>query len=88
MSRCRLPKQGDPHRRLTISVRELALRIVSLTGSRSRIVSGPLPQDDPLRRCPDITRARRALGWEPGVMLDEGLHRTIGYFDRLLSRGA
>jgi UDP-glucuronate decarboxylase len=47
-----------------------------------------LPQDDPVQRCPDITRARGDLGWEPGVQLDDGLMRTIAYFDRmLLERG-
>jgi UDP-glucuronate decarboxylase len=76
---------GNPYE---ISVRDLALRIVELTGSRSQLVRGPLPEDDPLQRCPDITRARQALGWEPDVTLDEGLRRTIGYFDRLLSRRA
>jgi UDP-glucuronate decarboxylase len=76
---------GNPYE---ISVRELADRVIDLTGSRSRIVHRPLPQDDPLQRCPDITRARQMLGWEPRVVLDEGLHRTIGYFDRLLTRNA
>jgi UDP-glucuronate decarboxylase len=76
---------GNPYE---ISVRELAERVIELTGSRSRIVHRPLPQDDPLQRCPDISRARRLLGWEPTVTLDDGLHRTIGYFDRLLTRRA
>jgi UDP-glucuronate decarboxylase len=76
---------GNPYE---IRVRELADRVIDLTGSRSRIVHRPLPQDDPLQRCPDITRARQFLGWEPRVVLDEGLHRTIGYFDRLLTRNA
>jgi UDP-glucuronate decarboxylase len=76
---------GNPYE---ITVRELANRVIDLTGSRSRIVHRPLPQDDPLQRCPDIDRARRALRWEPKVTLDEGLHRTIGYFDRLLTRRA
>ena len=44
-----------------------------------------LPKDDPLQRCPDITLARRELGWEPHVQLDEGLARTIDYFDRMLT---
>ena len=44
-----------------------------------------LPQDDPTQRCPDITLARRTLGWEPHVELDEGLTRTIAYFDRMLA---
>ena len=73
---------GNPHE---ISVRELAERVVDLTGSRSRLVYRPLPQDDPLQRCPDIALARRVLGWQPRVGLDEGLRRTIAYFERLLT---
>ena len=73
---------GNPHE---ITVRELAERILALTGSRSRITFRPLPQDDPMQRCPDITRARNLLGWEPEVGLEEGLRRSIAYFDRLLS---
>ena len=77
---------GNPHE---IPVRALAERVIALTGSRSSIVYRPLPQDDPMQRCPDITRARAVLGWEPSVALDDGLARTIAYFERLLSeRGA
>ena len=72
---------GNPHE---IPVRELAERILALTGSRSRIIYLPLPQDDPTQRCPDITRARNLLGWEPQVGLDDGLRRSIDFFDRLL----
>jgi dTDP-glucose 4,6-dehydratase len=68
---------GNP-RELTI--RALAERIVSLTGSSSRIVERPLPADDPKVRQPDITRARTLLGWEPKVSLEEGLPRTLAYF--------
>ena len=70
-----------------MTVRELAERIIALTGSRSRIIYRPLPQDDPKQRCPDITRARQILGWEPRVHLDEGLGKTIAYFDSLLAAG-
>jgi len=73
---------GNPHE---ISVSELANWVIRLTGSRSDIVYCELPQDDPVQRCPDITRARQLLGWEPGVALDEGLGRTIAYFDRKLA---
>ncbi|GAN78364.1 UDP-glucuronic acid decarboxylase family protein [Acidisphaera rubrifaciens] len=73
---------GNPHE---IPVRELAERVIELTGSASRIVHRPLPQDDPLQRCPDITRARQVLGWQPTVKLEDGLRRTIEYFDRLLT---
>ncbi len=64
---------------------ELAQRVVALVGSRSRIVHRPLPQDDPRQRRPDISRAREHLGWSPRVQLEEGLQRTISYFDALLS---
>jgi UDP-glucuronate decarboxylase len=73
---------GNPHE---ISVRELAERVIRLTGSRSRTVFEPLPQDDPTQRCPNIALARRVLGWAPGVTLDDGLSRTIAYFERLLA---
>jgi UDP-glucuronate decarboxylase len=73
---------GNPHE---IPVRELAERVIKLTNSASRIVHLPLPQDDPMQRCPDITQAKQVLGWEPKVPLEEGLSRTITYFDRLLS---
>ena len=62
----------------------LAERILALTGSKSRIVHRPLPMDDPVQRCPDIAKARAVLGWEPTVPLDDGLTRTIAYFDQLL----
>ncbi len=73
---------GNPHE---ISVRELAERVVRLTGSRAQIVHRPLPQDDPTQRCPDITKARALLGWQPTIELEQGLASTIAYFDRLLS---
>jgi UDP-glucuronate decarboxylase len=68
-----------------IPIRYLADRVIQLAGSRSRTVFKPLPQDDPTQRCPDITLAKRILGWEPDVKLDDGLSRTIGYFDRMLT---
>jgi UDP-glucuronate decarboxylase len=72
---------GNPHE---IPVAELADRVIRLTGSQSRIVYRELPQDDPLQRCPDIALARRTLEWEPHVPLDDGLARTIAYFERML----
>ena len=73
---------GNPHE---ITVRELAERVIAMTGARSKLVHAPLPQDDPMQRCPDITLARATLGWEPNVKLEQGLGRTIAYFERLLS---
>ena len=68
---------GNPHE---MTIRQLAERIIALTGSKSRIVEMPLPVDDPRVRQPDITRARTILGWEPKVSLDEGLRTTLAYF--------
>ncbi|MBW2322467.1 MAG: SDR family oxidoreductase [Deltaproteobacteria bacterium] len=62
------------------SVLELAEIIIRLIGSQSKIVMRPLPQDDPLRRRPDITLAKKRLGWKPEIGLEEGLQKTIGYF--------
>jgi UDP-glucuronate decarboxylase len=69
------------------TIRELAEKVIALTGSRSKIVMRPLPQDDPMQRQPDITLARERLGWEPKVHLEEGLKKTIAYFDELLKGG-
>ncbi len=69
------------------TVRQLAEKVIARTGSRSVIVQEPLPEDDPKQRKPDITRARRELGWEPRVDLDQGLERTIDYFRRELGTG-
>jgi UDP-glucuronate decarboxylase len=76
---------GNQHE---IPVRELAARVIALTNSQSKIVHRPLPQDDPMQRCPDITLAKKVLGWQPNVPLDEGLRRTITYFDELLKARA
>jgi len=62
------------------TILELAEKILKLTGSRSRIVHAALPQDDPVRRCPDISLAGEKLGWKPTVSLEEGLPPTIAYF--------
>ena len=70
------------------SIRELAEKVLELTGSKSRLVKKPLPADDPRQRQPDITLARERLGWSPRVHLEEGLLKTIHYFDELLIRGA
>jgi dTDP-glucose 4,6-dehydratase len=68
---------GNPQE---LTIRQLAEKVIALTGSRSRIVTRPLPVDDPKVRQPDITRARTLLGWEPRVSLDEGLPKTLDYF--------
>jgi UDP-glucuronate decarboxylase len=62
------------------TMRELAELVLELTGSKSQITYLPLPQDDPLQRCPDISRAKDVLGWEPKIALRDGLLRTIAYF--------
>ena len=66
------------------TILELARKVIDKTGSRSRIEFRPLPENDPAQRQPDISRARELLGWQPSVPLDEGLVRTIAYFDELL----
>ena len=63
------------------TVRELAVKVLEKTGSKSKIICRPLPQDDPVRRKPDITKAKKLLDWEPKISLDEGLDRTIRYFE-------
>lgn len=75
---------GNP---FEFTVLELAEKVISLTGSSSKLVSLPLPQDDPTQRQPDISRAKKILqGWEPKIMLDEGLVKTISYFESLLQK--
>ncbi len=76
---------GNPHE---IPVLTLAERIVALVGSTSGIVRRPLPQDDPVQRCPDITLAKQLLHWSPKVSLDEGLRRTIAYFENELGESS
>ena len=73
---------GNP---VETSVGELARLIIELTGSRSKLVHRPLPIDDPIQRCPDISQAAAILGWQPQTALEPGLKRTIAYFERLLS---
>jgi len=70
---------GNPHE---MSVLEIARLVLELSGSESELVHEGLPEDDPRRRCPDITRAREVLGWEPRTTLREGLEKTIGWFAR------
>jgi UDP-glucuronate decarboxylase len=67
------------------TVLELAEKVLALTGSKSRIALKPLPSDDPVRRCPDISLAKSKLSWEPRVGLEEGLGKTIEYFREKLA---
>jgi UDP-glucuronate decarboxylase len=69
------------------SIMELAEKVVSMTGSKSEIVNKPLPSDDPRQRKPDITLARKELGWKPTIVLEDGLKKTIDYFAARLERG-
>lgn len=75
---------GNPNE---MTIKALAERVISLTGSRSKIVHKPLPTDDPTRRQPDISVAKKELGWEPKVDLDTGLKKTIADFDERLRGG-
>jgi UDP-glucuronate decarboxylase len=72
---------GNPEE---FTVLELARTVIELTGSRSRVVHLPLPQDDPRQRQPDISKAKQILDWSPRTSLREGLAKTIAYFDELL----
>lgn len=69
------------------TIRELAEKVIALTNSGSMIIHEPLPADDPTMRQPDITLARKELGWEPKVPLEEGLKKTIVYFSDMLDKG-
>lgn len=73
---------GNPNE---FSVLELAKKIIEITGSKSKIVFRPLPQDDPCQRQPDISLAKEKLDWQPIIKLDEGLKKTVEYFDKILA---
>ena len=70
------------------TIRQLAELVIELTGSKSQIITEPLPPDDPKQRRPDISIAKEQLGWEPKVALREGLLKSIPYFERVLKNGA
>ena len=72
---------GNPHE---FRIMDLAKIVISMTGNRSKIVHRPLPQDDPMQRNPDISLARKILGWQPHVNLEKGLERTIEYFRKVI----
>jgi UDP-glucuronate decarboxylase len=73
---------GNP---VEFTIMELANKVIEMTGSKSKIIYKPLPSDDPMQRQPDISLAKKELGWEPGISLEEGLKKTIVYFDQLLT---
>ena len=73
---------GNPH---NITISELAERVIAHTGSSSKIIYKPLPEDDPVRRQPDISLAKKVLDWEPKIPLEEGLEMTIEYFKGVIS---
>ena len=66
---------------------ELAEKVIKLSNSKSEVVYKKLPSDDPKQRRPDITQARKILEWEPEIELEEGLKKTIAYFDEILTKG-
>ncbi|WP_430471549.1 UDP-glucuronic acid decarboxylase family protein [Thalassospira lucentensis] len=74
---------GNPHE---ITIRELAERVIAMTGAKSKLIFRDLPADDPLQRKPDITFARNTLGWEPTIALETGLGSTIDYFRNLIAQ--
>ncbi len=75
---------GNP---VEFTIKELAEKIIELTNSKSKLTLKPLPQDDPKQRQPDITLAKKELKWEPQIKLEEGLVKTIKYFDNLIKEG-
>jgi UDP-glucuronate decarboxylase len=68
---------GNPHE---FTIMQLARLVIKLTGTKSKIISKPLPQDDPRQRQPDITKAKNTLNWRPKTELEEGLEKTIEWF--------
>jgi len=72
---------GNPNE---FTMLELAEKVIKLTGTKSKIIYLPLPADDPTQRQPNISLAKKELGWEPKVMLEEGLVKTIDYFRSIL----
>lgn len=71
---------GNPNE---FTIKELAEKVIALTGSKSKMVFRPLPSDDPLQRQPNISEAKATLGWEPTIQLEQGLQKTIAYFEQL-----
>jgi UDP-glucuronate decarboxylase len=72
---------GNPHE---FTIKQLAEKVIELTGSKSILVSRPLPNDDPMQRQPNIDFAKSALNWEPKIELEEGLRKAIRYFEAMV----
>lgn len=75
---------GNPNE---FTILQLAEKVIELTNTNSKIVYKPMPSDDPKQRQPDISKAKKTLGWEPNIQLEEGLKRTIEYFAKAGSAG-
>ncbi len=76
---------GNPYE---FTIKELAEKVIQITGSKSKLVYMPLPQDDPTQRQPNISLAKETFDWEPKIQLEQGLKKTIAYFDDLLKQNA
>ncbi|MDX9889332.1 MAG: SDR family oxidoreductase [Bacteroidales bacterium] len=74
---------GNPNE---FTILELAQKVIEMVGSKSKLIYKPLPSDDPMQRCPDISLAKNELNWQPMIQLEDGLIKTIEYFDKLLSK--
>jgi UDP-glucuronate decarboxylase len=70
------------------TIRELAELVIEITATKSKLICQPLPSDDPKQRKPNISKAKEFLGWEPKIQLRQGLEKTVGYFDKLLSESS
>ncbi|MFA7401808.1 MAG: GDP-mannose 4,6-dehydratase, partial [Bacteroidales bacterium] len=72
---------GNPNE---FTILELAQKVIEMVGSKSKLIYKPLPSDDPMQRCPDISLAKKELNWQPSIQLENGLLKTIEYFKYLL----
>lgn len=79
------PGPINPGKSKELTIYQLAEKVIAMTGSSSKMLFKPLPADDPLQRLPDIKLTKKHLDWAPNIDLDEGLAKTIAYFDDLLS---
>jgi UDP-glucuronate decarboxylase len=74
---------GNPNE---FTILELAQKVIEMVGSKSKLIYKPLPSDDPMQRCPDISLAKKELNWQPNIQLEKGLLKTIEYFEKLLNK--